>query len=77
LLGVTSEPGAKLPPIADAVKSGRVKALITLGENPMRLGISAEQLQKLSAFIVIDILSNAATEYATVVLPSWLKPFRN
>lgn len=70
LLGVTSKPGAKLPAIADAVKSGRVKALITLGENPMRLGISAEQLQNLSAFIVMDILSNAATEYATVVFPS-------
>ncbi len=70
LLGVTSEPGAKLPAIADAVKSGRVKALITLGENPMRLGISDEQLQNLSAFIVMDVLSNAATEHATVVLPS-------
>jgi NADH-quinone oxidoreductase subunit G len=71
LLGVTSEPGAKLPAIAEAVKSGRVKALITLGENPMRLGISAEQLQNLSAFIVMDILSNAATEHATVVFPSF------
>ena len=71
LLGVTSEPGAKLPTIADAVKSGRVKALITLGENPMRLGISAEQLSGLSAFIVMDILANDATEYATVVLPSF------
>jgi len=70
LLGVTSEPGAKLSAIADAVKSGRVKALITLGENPMRMGISIEQLQNLSAFIVMDILSNAATEHATVVLPS-------
>jgi len=70
LLGVTSEPGAKLPMIADAVKSGRIKALVTLGENPMRLGISAEQLQNLSAFIVMDILSNAATKHATVVLPS-------
>jgi NADH-quinone oxidoreductase subunit G len=71
LLGVTSEPGAKLPTIADAVKSGRVKALITLGENPMRLGISAAQLSGLSAFIVMDILANDATEYATVVLPSF------
>jgi NADH-quinone oxidoreductase subunit G len=71
LLGIISQPGAKLPAIADAVKSGRVKALITLGENPMRLGISTEQLKNLSAFIVMDILSNAATEYATVVLPSF------
>jgi NADH-quinone oxidoreductase subunit G len=71
LLGVTSEPGAKLPTIADAVKSGRVKVLITLGENPMRLGISTEQLESLSAFILMDILSNAATEHATVALPSF------
>jgi NADH-quinone oxidoreductase subunit G len=71
LLGVTSEPGAKLSAIADAVKSGTVKALITLGENPMRLGISAEQLSDLSAFIMMDILSNDATENATIVLPSF------
>ena len=71
LLGITSQPGAKLPAIADAVKSGRVKGLITLGENPTRLGISAEQLKDLSAFTVMDILSNATTEYATVVLPSF------
>src|SRR5947208_2408148 len=70
LLGITSQPGAKLSAIADAVKSGRVKGLITLGENPTRLGISAEQLKDLSAFTVMDILSNATTEYATVVLPS-------
>src|SRR5438093_1181310 len=30
LLGVTLEPGAKLPIIADAMRSGRIKALITL-----------------------------------------------
>ncbi len=71
LLGVTSEPGAKLSAIADAVKSGTVKALITIGENPMRLGISTKHLSQLSTFIVIDILSNAATENATVVLPSF------
>ena len=71
LLGITSQPGAKLPAIADAVKSGRVKALIAFGENPARSGISAEQLETLSAFVVMDILSNAATEYATVVLPSF------
>ncbi len=57
--------------IAEAVSSGRVKALITLGENPMRLGISAGDLENLSAFIVMDILPNAATEHATVVFPSF------
>jgi NADH-quinone oxidoreductase subunit G len=71
LVGVTSQAGAKLTTIAEAVSSGRVKALITLGENPMRLGISAGDLENLSAFIVMDILSNAATEYATAVFPSF------
>ena len=71
LLGVTSQAGAKLTTIAKAVSSGRVKALITLGENPMRFGISAGELENLSALIVMDILSNAATEYATVVFPSF------
>jgi len=70
LLGITSEPGAKLAAIAEAVKSGRVKALIALGENPIDTGISVEQLSDLPAFIAMDILSNAATEHATVVLPS-------
>ena len=72
LLGVAPKPGAKLPAIAEAVGSGTVKALITLGENPTRLGISTEQLSQLSTFIVMDILSNDASENATVVLPSFV-----
>jgi len=71
LLGVTSEPDAKLSTITDAVKSGTVKALIALGENPTRLGISTKHLSQLSTVIVLDILSNDATENATVVLPSF------
>ena len=42
-----------------------------LGENPMHLGISVEQLAHLPAFIVMNILSNEATEKATVVLPAF------
>src|SRR5689334_2926694 len=33
LLGITTEPGANLPAIVNAVNSGTVRALITLGEN--------------------------------------------
>ncbi len=69
LLGVTSQPGANLPAIAEAVRSGRVNALLAFGENPIKIGISTEQLASLPALIVLDILANAATEYATVVLP--------
>jgi len=71
LLGITSEPGARLGEIAQAVKSGRVKALLALHENPIETGITAEELSNLPAFIVIDILENAVTEKATAVLPGF------
>ncbi|HEY6111072.1 MAG TPA: molybdopterin-dependent oxidoreductase [Chthoniobacterales bacterium] len=71
LLGITSEPGARLTEIAQAVKSGRVKALLALHENPIAIGITAEDLTNLPAFIVVDLLENAATEKATAVLPGF------
>ena len=68
ILQSTAEPGANLLEIADAVKSGKIKALAVLAENPMHLGLSVEQLAQLPVFIVMDILKNEATEKATVVL---------
>jgi NADH-quinone oxidoreductase subunit G len=70
ILQSRSEPGANLVAIAEAVKSGRIKALAVLGENPMHLGISVEQLAQLPVLILMDILSNEATEKATAVLPA-------
>ena len=64
ILGSTSEPGAKCMAIADAVRSGQIKALAILKENAMHLGIPVEQLEQLSAFIVMNILPNEATEKA-------------
>jgi NADH-quinone oxidoreductase subunit G len=71
LLGITSEPSAKLSEIAQAVKSGRVKALLVLHENPIEIGISVEELSNLPALIVVDILETASTEKATAVLPGF------
>jgi NADH-quinone oxidoreductase subunit G len=70
ILGSSSEPGAKLMAIADAVKSGRIKALVILKENAMHLGLPAEKLAELRALIVMNVLPNDATENATVVLPA-------
>jgi NADH-quinone oxidoreductase subunit G len=70
ILRSTSEPGANLLAIAEAVKSRQVKALAVLGENPMHLGIPAERLAQLPVLILMDILTNQATERATVVLPA-------
>jgi NADH-quinone oxidoreductase subunit G len=64
-------PGSKLPAIVEGIKSGQIKALVSLGENPAGFGITTEQLAQLSAFVVIDILANEATEFATAVLPAY------
>src|SRR6266568_5185712 len=62
ILGSTSEPGAKLPAIAKGVKSGEIRVLLVLGEDPLKIGISADQLTTMPAFVAMDILSNAANE---------------
>jgi len=70
ILNLDSESGANLFRIAAGVKSGEIRALVALGENPTAFGMSTEQLANLSTFVVMDILSNAATEHATVILPA-------
>jgi NADH-quinone oxidoreductase subunit G len=71
LLGLTSDPGAKIPAILQGISAGQVKALVVLAENPVRLGLSTKQLSNLPAFILMNILSNDATEHATALLPSY------
>ncbi len=67
ILGLT-EPGANLQHIAGAVTSGRVRALLALGENPHE--ISIDQLKQLPSLITMSCLPNTATPHATAVLPS-------
>src|SRR5205823_3566495 len=70
ILGLTSGPGSQLPQIAQAISRGHVKAIIAIKENPLDAGITPEQLSQLPAFILIDLLENAATNCATALLPS-------
>ncbi|MEY2545168.1 MAG: NADH-quinone oxidoreductase subunit [Verrucomicrobiota bacterium] len=70
LLGLTDEPGAKIPAIIEAIKSGAVQALFVLCENPLEIGITREQLQNLPAVINMSILQNESTDLSTAVLPS-------
>jgi NADH-quinone oxidoreductase subunit G len=71
LLGITANPGAQLPAIIEGIKSGAVRALFVLGEDPTKFGSTIEQLKQLPSFISMDILSNVATDHATVLLPSF------
>jgi len=71
LTGVTGEkPGSKLMEIADKIRSGAIKVVVALGENLKELGLTVDQLRKLAALIVVDILPNETTRSATILLPS-------
>jgi NADH-quinone oxidoreductase subunit G len=71
LFGVTGEKsGHRLPDLAQNIRSGAIKAVVALGENLTLLGLTVEELQKLSALVVMDILPNETTRSATVLLPS-------
>jgi NADH-quinone oxidoreductase subunit G len=70
LLGVASPSGNVLNQIKEAIWSGQIKALISLGENPVRCGIATDFLERLPVYVVLDILSNEAAGFASAVLPS-------
>jgi predicted molibdopterin-dependent oxidoreductase YjgC len=61
--------GSNLPKIAEAIRSGRIKTLIVLGEDVTRHGIGADLLGKLETLIVSDILPNETTRLAHYLLP--------
>ena len=71
VVGVTSQPGARLREMVDGVTSGRIKALVALGENPIDIGLSLAQIRSLPVFVVMNILSNETTSVATALLPSF------
>jgi NADH-quinone oxidoreductase subunit G len=71
LLGVTSYPGARLREMVDGVASGRIRGLIALGEDAIKIGLTPAQLSALPAFVVMSLLENASTKAATALLPSF------
>src|SRR5207302_7015867 len=70
ILGLDSQPGARLSAITKAVKSGEIRALLVLGENPIKIGVPIDQITNLHTFVAVDILANAGNEHATVRLPA-------
>jgi NADH-quinone oxidoreductase subunit G len=70
LTGVTADPvGSRIPLIAEAIKAGRVKTLVVLGEDVSAHGIAEELLENLETIVLIDTLPSKTTELAHFVLP--------
>jgi NADH-quinone oxidoreductase subunit G len=70
LFGVTNEnPGAKLFEIVEKVRSGSIRAMVALGEDLTEIGLTLDDLKKLSLLVATSILPNETTRHATVLLP--------
>ncbi len=70
ILNSNSEPGANLAAMVEGVKAGQIKAILALGENPTAFGISADLLTQLPALVIMHILGDESTPFATAVLPA-------
>ena len=69
LRGGTAEPlGAKLPKIAEGIRHGAIRTLVVLGEDATK-HLGAELLGRLDNLMVSDILPNATTNLAHILLP--------
>ncbi|MEQ1750659.1 MAG: molybdopterin-dependent oxidoreductase [Prosthecobacter sp.] len=64
-----SEPGSKLAGITELMSRGRLRAVIALGENLLKVGFERRDLEKVSFLTTLHILANASAELSHVVLP--------
>ena len=67
ILGI--EPGTRMEVITELMSSGRLRAVIALGENLLKVGFERRDLEKVSFFVSLHILANASAELSHVVLP--------
>jgi predicted molibdopterin-dependent oxidoreductase YjgC len=70
LLGLTKKAdGSVLTQIARGVADGSIEGLLCLGEDAVACGVAEADLVKLKALVALDILPNATTAKAQVILP--------
>lgn len=71
ILGLTGvEPGKQLSKISEGIRNGSIKGVLSIGEDLTKCGVSAADLSKLQALVVTDLLPNATTAAASVLLPA-------
>jgi len=64
-----TEMGIRLPEIAEGIRAGRIRTLLVFGEDVTQYGLDAELLGQLETLVVSDILPNATTALAHILLP--------
>ena len=64
-----AEPGSNLPGIIEGIKTGRIHAVISLGENLADQGIDGKVLEELPCLVTTSLLPSVTTRASTVVLP--------
>ncbi|MCB9438304.1 MAG: formate dehydrogenase subunit alpha [Anaerolineales bacterium] len=71
---LSPDPGLTVTEMVDGALTGRIKAMIVMGENPMmsepNLAHAQHAIEALDFMVCIDIFMNETSEYADVILPS-------
>ncbi len=70
VMGVAfSEMGIQIAKIDEGIESGKIKTLLSFGENITRVGIDDAMIAKLDLLVVSDILGSHAADKADFVIP--------
>ncbi|MES2598721.1 MAG: molybdopterin-dependent oxidoreductase [Verrucomicrobiota bacterium] len=64
-----SEPGSKLAGITELMGRGRLRVVLALGENLLKVGFERKDLEKVGCLVSLHILANASAELSQIVLP--------
>ena len=71
---LSPDPGLTVTEMVDAALTGKIRAMVVLGENPLmsepNLAHAQHALEHLDFLVCIDILPNETTEFADVILPA-------
>lgn len=67
ILGI--QPGSRLAGITELMSRGRLRAVLALGENLLKVGFERRDLEKVPFITSLHILANASAELSHVVLP--------
>ncbi len=67
ILGI--EPGSRLAGITELMSRGRLRVVLALGENLLKVGFERRDLEKVSYLASLHVLANASAELSQVVLP--------